>query len=49
MIGMAMRDDGALDGPDGVNVDAGWQANVAPINDRLVPTLPIAIDRKSVV
>ena len=23
-------------------VDAGWQANVAPGNDRLVPTLPIA-------
>ncbi len=23
-------------------VDAGWQGNVAPINDRLVPTLPIA-------
>ncbi len=32
-------------------VDAGWQANVAPINDRLVPTLPRAMqpDGKPVV
>jgi hypothetical protein len=32
-------------------VDAGWQANVAPINDRLVPTLPIAMqpDGKPIV